>query len=281
MSWVSFLALLALLEAAPPELPSPDEAPDEQGRRSRYVPELNIEIALASTYMYRGSPQYSSTTAPSLQPRIWVDFPDLGPGTLAVELWSAFSMSGREYRHSRDTASELDFSLVYDFALIRGWLELAAGFVYYVYPHAEEVDGEKELMLRLGVGNLPVTISITAWTEVHPGLGVYLEPMVGWEEEFGDFAVGMDIALGASIFRGEQAILEHTTFTASVTHTTGRLSLGLYLAYSLRLGPGLGDFIERSMFWGGLAFSVQATGEIDDEEGADPDTGGQEPTSAE
>lgn len=269
MSWASFLTLLTLFEATPTTLASPEEAREESRQHSRYIPELNIEVSLASTYIWRGAPQYSSSTAPSFQPRLWVDFPDLGPGTLTVEVWSAFAMARREYRRSRDVASELDFSLTYDFALIRGWLELGAGFIYYMYPHSEEIDGEKELMLRLGVGNLPVTIAITAWTELHPGLGVYLEPMVGWEEEFGDFAVGVDIALGASIFRGEQATLEHTTLTARMTHTTGRLSLGIYLAYSLRLGPGLGDFIERSMFWGGVEFSIQATGEIGEPEVAE------------
>jgi len=266
MSWLSFLTLLTLLEGTPNAPVPPAENSDEREERSGYTPELNIELALASTYMWRGEPQYSSSTIPSFQPRIWVDFPDLGPGTLTVDLWSAFAMARREYRENPDIASELDIGLIYDFALVRGWLELGVGFIYYLYPHSEEIDGEKELMFRLGVGNLPVTISVTAWTEVHPGLGVYLEPMVGWEEEFGDFAFGMDISLGASIFRGEHATVDHTTLTATVTHSTGRLSLWLHLSYSLRLGPGLGDFLDRSMLWGGLGLSVRATGQDEEDE---------------
>lgn len=251
MSWLTLLTLLSLAEATPDATPTAE--------RARYTPLLYVELAVTSSYVWRGAPVYSSSSTPSCQPHIWLDLPDLGPGTLTFDVWTAFAMSRREYTNAPDAASEVDLSLVYDLSLLRGWLELGAGFIYYIYPHSEEADGEKEVMVRLGVGNLPVSISLTAWTEVHPGLGVYLEPSVGWEQEVRSITVGVDIALGASISRDEEATLDHVTVTAGLTHTVGRLSLWLNLSYGLRLAPGLGDFLDRSLLHGALGISIAAT----------------------
>lgn len=250
MSWLPLLTFMSLLEATTPAA----------AERTRWTPSLNIEVAIASAHVWRGTPQYRSFSTPSFQPHVWLDLPELGPGRLTVDAWSAWAMSQRERDLAPDRASRIDLALEYDASLLSGWLEVDAGFVIALYPYGAEAVGAKEVMVRLAIGNLPIDISLASWTELHPRLGVYLEPRAGWELDVRSITVGMDLALGASIYSDEQSTLDHVTITAGLAHTVGRLRLALSLSYALRLRPGLGDFLERSMLYGDLGFSIAATG---------------------
>lgn len=217
---------------------------------------FSADLTVASTYVFRGALQYPSPVTPSFQPSASLDFSDLMPGSLVFSLWSAFAMSDRERARREGAASEVDIGLTYEHALLRDWLVVGGGFLYYLYPGEEEVDGEKELMLSLGLGNLPVTPSLSFWFEVHPEVGLYIEPAIAWEQVFGGFTVGMDLLMGASIGDGESTI-DHSTLTARVSHNVGHLTMGVSISYTLRIAPPGLDFIERSLLWGAVSLSAR------------------------
>jgi len=173
-----------------------------------------------------------------------------------VDVWSAFALINRERAREQGNASEIDFSVVYSGAVARGYLELGGGFLYYIYPGEEAVDGEKELMFTIGTGNLPLSISTAFYFEVHPGLALHVEPRIGWEQEHGDFTYGMDSIVGATIDRDGGNSLDHATLTAFVRQDLGRLSFGVSLSYTLRIAPSGLSFFERSLLYGALVFGV-------------------------
>lgn len=277
MNWLPIVVLLPLVPAEPPEiqthsvqLSEPEEDGDEgerddqigeetvddddagADRRSR-SPEIGVDLTVASTYVYRGELQYSSPMVPSFQPSIWLDFDPLLPGALEVSVWSAIAMSDRARIRRLGTANEVDFAVTYSNAVAQDWLELTGGLLYYIYPGAEVVDGEKELTLDIAIGNLPLTIAVALFMELHPGLGLAVEPRVGWERSFGNVNVGMDIIMGASFYRDEGSSLDHATLTAQVSQEVGRLSFGVSLSYTLQIAPPGLDFLERSIIWGALS----------------------------
>jgi hypothetical protein len=281
MSWLSILVLLPLIyevplnyeaesaaavgDAAESDAEAADsedssaEAADPNAETADSEVEAIIfgaSLTVASTYVFRGAPQYPSITTPSLQPAAWLDFSELMTGGLRFDVWSAFAMADRVRASREGAASEVDLSLSYEHGLLDGWLVLGGGFYYYIYPGEEEVDGEKELMFRIGLGNFPITPSVSVWFEVHPELGLHIEPSVTWEQEFGAFTVGMDLTLGASIGEGDSGV-DHTTFTARLGHEVGHLTMGVSLSYTHRIAPPGLDFIERSLLWGGLSFAFQ------------------------
>lgn len=271
MSWLSTLVLLSLLGEGVPPGSVADVPADEAAQEARgYMPLIHLDLPLWSTYVWRGEGQYQSVSTPSFQPELTIEFPGLGPGTLGLDIWTAFSMARADYRPENGLGSEIDLALRYDMSLLGGWLELGVGFVYYIYPHAESADGEKELIVEIGLGNLPISISLITFTQLSPQQGIYLEPTFGWEQEFGQVTVGMDISLAASVYNSEEASLQHATLGVNFDHAVGRMSLSMNLSYSLRLAPGAGSFFERSLIYGAVGFSVDVTTPRgDDEEPAD------------
>lgn len=277
MNWLPIVVLLPLMPAEPPEIQggsirlsdtgedgegvvgededdNSDETDDEiaPSHRSR-VPELGVDLTVASTYVDQGELVYPTPMTPSFQPSIWLDFDPMLPGALEICIWSAIAMADRDRARRMGTANEVDFVVIYSNTVASEWLELAGGFLYHTYPGADEVDGEKELMLDVALGNLPLTIAVALFMEVHPGLGLTVEPRVGWERNFGNIAVGMDIIMGASFYRDEGSSLDHATLTAQLSQEVGRLTFGLSLSYTLRIAPPGLDFLERSIIWGALS----------------------------
>ncbi len=261
MRRMSFLGLMlfwslipkAHAETAQADDPTEGSAPIEEPRRL----EFGADLTVATTYIYRGEIQYASPMTPSLQSSIWLDFAYLVPGSLDITIWSAFAMAGRDRARRLGTANEVDFSVIYENPVASEWLTLRGGLLYYIYPGAEQVDGEKELLLGLNMENLPVILGVDLYMEVHPGLGLYIEPILGWDRTFGtSFTVGMNFILGASIYRDLGASLDHATLTALVSHEAGLLTFSLSFSYTLRIAPSGLDFLERSLLRGALSLSI-------------------------
>lgn len=238
-----------------PALDEVEVGPAVEEAESRPQPIIGLDVTLASTYVFRGVLQYASPVIPSIQPAVSLDFSPLLPGALEFQFWSAFAMADRARVRREGTASELDLVLTYSNSVADGWLELGGGFLYYLYPGEEQVDGEKELIFSIGVGNLPVSLGVTGYFRVHPGLGFVLEPQVGWEQVFGDFSVGVDLLMGASFDEDALAALDYVTLTAGVAQEAGRLTVGIDLSYTLRISPPRLDFLERSLLYGALTVS--------------------------
>jgi hypothetical protein len=260
MQWVPFLVLLRALDPAVSQ-PADGEV-DGEGRE---VLLYGAEVALASTYVFRGELQYGSATIPSFQPSLDIALPDLGPGALGFAVWAAIAMADWERINQEGSSSEVDLEISYEASLLDDWLLLTGGFTYYLYPHGEPVDGEKEIMVEVALGNLPIALSVGFWTEVHPSLGLYIEPRVSWGQTIGNLSVSTDLILGASAYRDAEATLEHATLTLGIGQTVGSLTFGVSLSYAIGLAPSQGSFMDRSLLFGAVSMryegSLRSTGE--------------------
>lgn len=251
MRWIPLLALLSTLDPTLSEPAGP--APASASRPSVHY---GLYLTVASSYVFRGELQYDSATVPSFQPAVGLDVEDLGPGTLGFEVWSAIAMAGWDRQVRAGVATEVDLGATYEASLLDDWLELEGGFVYYVYPHAESPDGDKEILVRVGLGNLPVTPSVGLWTAVHPGLGLYVEPRLAFEQTFGSVTFTTDLSMGASIRQGEEAHLDHATLALGLGQEAGPLTFALQACYAIALAPGRGSFLDRSLLYGAVTFGV-------------------------
>ncbi len=141
--------------------------------------------------------------------------------------------------------------------LAAGWLELAVGFAYYMYPEGETLDGEKELFVTAAVGNLPITPQVSLWTEVHPTPSLYIEPGLGWEQPVGELVLGGLLTFGATFIQDEEAQMDHTTFALTLTQSVSNLDITVGLSYAYRLVKGGGSFWNRSLLYGtfGVSYS--------------------------
>lgn len=252
MGWLPLLVLLPSLE---PALVETEDGAGAGPERPEVV--VSVELAVASTYVFRGELQYPTASVPSFQPGLTVEVGELGPGALEATVWSAVAMVDRPRINRQGSASELDLGIAYRAGLIGDWLLLGIGFAYYLYPEAERVDGEKEILVELGLGNLPVTPSVALWTEVHPGLGLHVEPRVAWEQRIGSYALGVDLSLGATVARGSEASLDHATLTLGLEQEVGSLAFGFSLSYTIQLSPSRGDFMDRSLVYGAVAMGYR------------------------
>lgn len=249
MSWIPFVLLIPLLEPADPTLELANSEPDHMTARQF---DMGFEAAFFTTYVFRGEPQYPSASIPSFQPSMWFNFGNSVPGELRMNLWSAFAMCRREWTSERGNASEVDLSITYENAILDEWLVLGGAFIYNLYPGEEPTDGEKEFMLDIGVGNLPITLSVAFFLEVHPTIGVYFEPRFGWAEQYRNMTVEFFSTIGASIYKDREFSVDHTTFTTQLTHTMDTLKFGINVSYSLRIAPSGLSFLDRSLVYGGV-----------------------------
>ena len=247
MGWPTLLCLLCA--AAPAAAaPAPDAAtPDPEARPTIA---FAAQAAVASTYVDRGEPQYASVSTPSFQLSVDLQLHDLGPGDLELQAWSAMAMADWERTNRSGSATQEELHAFYRARLLGEWLLVAGGFVYTILPQADRVDGSKELVVDVGIGNLPVTPSVSLWTEVHPAVVVYVEPRLRWEQTISAVHIFADFALGASAGLDREATLDHSTLSVGLGHEVGRLSFGVSMSYTIRLAAGQGSFMERSVVWG-------------------------------
>lgn len=128
-----------------------------------------VETGVATTYVFRGVPQYLEKTDPSSMTTLSLTLDKLGPGALTVGAWIAAAITDRDAQPL--TKTEIDVTATYTFP-IGSMLTGAAGYILYLYPDADsdldqKVDGAHEFWASLTVNNLPVT----------PSLGIYVEPI--------------------------------------------------------------------------------------------------------
>jgi hypothetical protein len=139
------------------------EKPADGGMALHYT----VETGVASTYVFRGLPQYLEKTDPSSMTTVALTLDKLGPGALSVGTWIAAAITDRDAQPA--TKTEIDVTATYTFP-IGGAIGAAAGYILYLYPDVPEggdVDGSHEFWLSASVNDLPVT----------PTLAFYVDPI--------------------------------------------------------------------------------------------------------
>jgi hypothetical protein len=231
---VSAVGLLALLvvpaaaeEGAPDEATQPEvEAKAEGGIEIHYI----VETGVATTYVFRGVPQYLDKTDPSSMTTLNLTFGHLGPGALSLGVWNATAIA----KYGDQPGTKLEFDLTATYTVPLGKLFTgAAGYIAYVYPEAEQVDGAHEFWASLSVNDLPITPTLAVYAEVVRLKGAYTLLSLSRTFELGAFTVSPMAGVGLSGYKGVSFGLNDITalVTGRWNHSSGFYAAGT-VAYS-------------------------------------------------
>ena len=162
------VALTLVLLAGPAGAQEPTSAEVEK------TPEMSVhvlaETSVATTYVFRGVPQYLEKTDPSSQTSLGVTLADLGPGALSVGLWNATVLS--DYDAQPATKLELDVTAGYTVPVTEK-VSASLGYICYYYPEADPVDGAHEIAATVTWANPIATPTLGVFAEVVRLDGVY------------------------------------------------------------------------------------------------------------
>lgn len=207
--------------AAPPVATEPEvEAKAEAGLEIHYV----VETGVATTYVFRGVPQYLDKTDPSSMTTLSFTLGHLGPGALSLGVWNATAI--KSFGDQPGTKLEFDLTATYTVPLGQMFTG-AAGYIAYVYPEADVVDGAHEFWASISVNDLPITPTLAVYAEVVRLKGAYTLLSLTRTFELGAFTVTPLAGIGLSGYEGVSFGLNDVT-----TSVTGRWnhSSGFYVA---------------------------------------------------
>lgn len=229
-----------------------------------------LETSIASSYVSRGIPQYSSRTVPSSQSTAALRIDEVHGGALSLGVWSAVAIDS--YREQPGTAVELDLSVAYEHQ--RGPMTLTAGYAACLFPEHDEgspLDGAHEVSAVVSLATPYVVPTASAYLELARQQGVYLSLGASRDLRHDDWTFSPAVSLGGATYRkyggGEQSAAPHLNDVTAAVSARRELTGGLYasakLSYSLfgtptellamESAPG---FNGRSSVFGVLAFGV-------------------------
>lgn len=194
---------------APTAVPPPpaEEAADEEESAEEESPvTLSIEVPVATSYVWRGTLLSSSLLKPALQPSVELGLNGLGPGAFTLGGWLNQSLTEDDNAANR----EVDVSASYALPVTDA-LELSLGYVVYLVPAYEPVDGQHEFsaVASFDTGGLS------------PYIGVHVDPIrlngayaqVGAEYgiEAGSVSIVPSLNAGVSKYEGVEFDLQDVT----------------------------------------------------------------------
>lgn len=233
---------------------------------------FQFETSVASTYIFRGIPQYNHLYDPSSQNTALLRLDNIGPGSLTFSVWNATALTG--YGGQPGTALEIDVIGGYSVRL-RDTFDVGVGYIGYLYPShrsGSPLDGAHELTASVAVQNRFVVPQVAVFGEFLRQKGVYVA--IGAARDFAWRALTVTPALNLGLaayqnyMGGSTAAPMHINdATASLT---GKVSLpsdfyiSARVSYSLRgtpasLMPSAMDqpgFDGRSSLYGAIALGI-------------------------
>lgn len=224
------------------------ERPAEGGMQLHYT----VETGVATTYVFRGVPQYVEKTDPSSMTTLSVTLDKLGPGALSVGAWIAAAITDRSTQPT--TKTEIDLTATYGFP-IGSKLAGAVGYILYLYPDADtdmdqHVDGAHELWASVSVNDLPVTPTVAVYVEPVRLKGFYGQLSVSKIFAAGPFTISPWMCLALSKYDAVAFGVNDVTATLPVkwSHASGfYASLSASYAYSGLLDDG--SFSDKSTLY--------------------------------
>lgn len=233
---------------------------------------FQIETSLASTYVFRGIPQYNRLYQPSSQNTALLRLDRLGPGSLSVSVWNATALSS--YGEQPGTALELDVTAAYSVRL-RDAFDVGLGYIGYLYPShltGAPTDGAHELTAFFAVQNPYVVPSVGIFAELVRQKGAYVAIGAARDFTWRTLTVTPALNLGVASYRnylgGPDAAPAHINdATASLS---GRVALpsdfyvSARVSYSFRgtpaslipAGMDVPGFDGRSSVFGAVAVGI-------------------------
>ena len=215
-----------------------------------------LEGSVASTYVFRGIPQYTTRRDPSRQNTALVKVDHVGPGAITFAAWNAVALSG--YDMQPGTAVEVDLSASYGITL--GKVAVAAGYMAYIFPNhstGAPMDGAHEVQVLASYDNPYVVPTVGAFVEVVRQQGAYVTLAGAHDFHHGAWTVSPAVCIGAATYRkylgGDQAIGPHLNDITAGVAARVDLPGGMYLvgrfSYALR-GTPVAEMPATTVGWG-------------------------------
>lgn len=156
-----------------------------------------VETSIASTYLWRGVPQYSSTAIASSQNTVQLRVAGVGPGRLSVTLWNAVAMDA--FDEQSGSAVEVDGTFGYALNLSER-VELTLGYAGYAYPLADRSGGPvmyaNEFFAQVNIDTPIVTPSVALYAEPFRYGGLYATAGLTRDLAYGEFHFRPTVSVG-------------------------------------------------------------------------------------
>ncbi len=222
-----------------------------------------LESGVASTYVFRGRPQYADRKDASSQSTAALTLKHAGPGELSVNMWNATALTTAHAQPGTATEIDLTASYAYTFA---DKVATSAGYIAYLYPNhlaAQHVDGAHELFGTAALPNAIVTPSVGVYGEVARLRGAYTTAGLSHVFAVRTLTFTPTASLGMAAYDGNPAHLNDVSaMLTSQWNFAEPAYVNLRVAYSYMGGraadvPGQnGSLSGRSAPWVMLAFGI-------------------------
>ena len=247
----------ALAQSAGPD--DPDHVPPPPARFG-----TQAETGVASTYVFRGRPQYASRSDASSQSTLAATAKRVGPGDFTFTAWNASALA--ETNAQPGTAVELDLTGAYT-VNAGDHFSATGGYIAYVYPRhlaSQTVDGAHELFAGLSIPNDVVTPAAQVNVEFVRLMGAYATAGLSRTWSWDSLSLTPQASVGFAGYSGVATRMNDVSAMLTGQWTFyGPAYVNLRLAYSY-LGGGAHDlptttgdsFAGRSVPWGMLALGL-------------------------
>jgi len=216
----------------------------EQGRPKIAIG-YQVEVSVASTYVFRGIPQYNKLYDASSQNTALLRLDNVGQGSVTFAVWNATALRG--YGGQPGSALELDVIGSYG-GRVRGAFDLSVGYIGYLFPahaSAAPLDGAHELTGSFSYANPYLVPSVAIYGEFVRLQGAYLAIGLARDVIYKLFTFTPSLNLGLAAYRhyqGTDAVAKPHVNDLTLA-LTGKLTFPrdfyatLRVAYSLRGTP--------------------------------------------
>jgi len=218
-----------------------------------------VETLLATTYVFRGVPQYSGRSVASSQSTASLLIKHAGPGDLALTAWNATALAPAAQQPT--TSLEIDLTAAYSVTVAPA-LTASAGYIAYLYPRATPRDGAHEVFGQL-VFDGALSPGVAVFAEVVRLKGAYATAFVGKKIETGPLTFLPQLSVGLVGYEGIRTHVNDVTASLSAQYAIrGAFYVALRVGYSYlpkpadRMPDGDGAASARSVPVAALALGV-------------------------
>ncbi len=213
----------------------------------------SFESTVASNYVFRGAPQYANKSDPSIQGSAGITIDQLGPGSLGLSLWNATALSN----YQEHGGSELELDLTATYGLDIGGASLGFGYVAYLYPNSEVVDGAHEFFSSLSYEFATLTPSLVVYVDPIRLKGAYFAAGVSKSISYGQVSLTPSLTMGIAGYEGTEVQLNDVTGSFVGNY---QLPADMYAVasvnYAYYAASNLRSMSDRSTVWASLGFGV-------------------------
>ncbi len=210
--------------ASPPgDAAASDEQAGDAAEEEEEEPAVTfaIELAAATSYIWRGTQLSSTKFKPVLQPYAELGFNGVGPGSITVGGWLNQSINEDDNSANR----EVDLYASYAVPIVDSF-ELKLGYIVYLVPAYDPVDGQHEFS---AVGTFDTGSGFEPYLGVHVDpirlKGLYSQVGASYTIEAGSAEIAPSLNLGVSKYKDIEFDLQDVTLAVRADVPMGESGL--------------------------------------------------------